>query len=98
MGQGYRCIYRVMSPTSSEYLFFSEDNIGPLQQDIEDKTDRTIKSSIAKGKDRNTIAVEDLEKEVNTLFLPQRQSHSAYPKPDLTHCSSVSIKVWMRRN
>jgi len=70
----------------------------PLQQDIEGKMHRTTKSSSAKGKGRNTIAVGDSEKEATTLFPPQRQSHSESPKPDFFHRSSVNKQAWTRRN
>jgi hypothetical protein len=99
MGQGYRCIHRLVSHRRSEnLLFFLKVTLGLLQQDAEGKMHRTIKSSSAKGKGRNTISVEDSEKEATTLFPPQRQSHSESPKPDFFYRFSVNKQALTRRN
>ena len=98
MGQGCRCIHRLVSHRRSENLYFLKVTFWPLQQDIEGKMHRTTKSSSAKGKGRSTIAVGDSEKEATTLFPSQRQSHSEFPKPDFINCSSFSKQVWIGRN
>ena len=87
-----------MSHKRYEDLFFFLWYCGPCNKTSKARLTERSRGPSAKGKDRNTIAVEDPEKVRTTLFPPQRQSYSESPKPDFIHCSSVIKQVRTGRN